>query len=145
MHIGGSWFSWEKLTICNSRIHFLLRYTRSILRMYHMIRKKQVLENLRFSVQSLSCVWFFLTPRDEAHQAILSITNSLNLLKLMSIESVMPFKHLILHCPLLLLPSICPNIKVFYNDFSSWHQVAKVMGASASASVLPMNIQDNFH
>ena len=84
--------------------------------MYHVIRKKKVLENLRFSVQSLSCVHFFLTPQAEAHQALLSITNSRNLLKLMSIESVMPFKHLILYYPLVLLPSSCPNIRVVYNE-----------------------------
>ena len=51
-----------------------------------------------------------------AHQASLSITNSLSLLKLMSIESVMPSNHLILCCPLLLLPSIFPSIRVFSNE-----------------------------
>ena len=56
-----------------------------------------------------------MTPWTAAHQASLSITNSQNLLKLMSFESVMPFNHLILCHPLLLLPSIFPNIRVFSN------------------------------
>ena len=68
------------------------------------------------SVQSLSCVQFFLTPWTAAHQASLSITNSPSLLKLMSIESVMPSNHLILCRPLLLLPSIFPSIRVFSNE-----------------------------
>ena len=55
------------------------------------------------------------TPWTAAHQASLSITNSRSLLKLMSIESVMPSNHLILCCPLLLLPSIFPSIRVFSN------------------------------
>ena len=62
------------------------------------------------SVQSLSCVQFFLTPWRTAHQAFLSITNSQGLLKFMSIELVMPSNHLILCHPLLLLPSIFPSI-----------------------------------
>ena len=66
------------------------------------------------SVQSLSRVWLFATPWTAAHQASLSITNSQSLLKLMSIESVMPSNHL---CrPLLLLPSIFPSIRVFSNE-----------------------------
>ena len=67
------------------------------------------------SVQSLSPVWLFATPWTTAHQASLSITNSRSLLKLMSIESVMPSNHLILCRPLLLLPSIFPSIRVFSN------------------------------
>ena len=67
-------------------------------------------------VQSLSCVWFFVTPWTAAHQASLSITNSQSLPKLMSIESVMPSNHLILCCPLLLLPLIFPSIRVFSNE-----------------------------
>ena len=65
------------------------------------------------SVQSLSRVWLFVTPWTAVCQAFLSITNSLSLPKLMSIESVMPFNHLILCHPLLLLPSIFPSIKIF--------------------------------
>ena len=66
------------------------------------------------SVQFLSCVQLFPTPRTVALQASLSITNSRSLLKLMSIESVMPSNHLILCCPLL-LPSIFPSIRIFSN------------------------------
>ena len=68
------------------------------------------------SVQSLSCVQLFAIPWTAAHQASLSITNSKRLLKLMSIESVMPSNHLILCHPLLLLPSIFPSIRVFSNE-----------------------------
>ena len=67
------------------------------------------------SVQSLSHVWLFVTPWTAAHQASLSITDSWNLLKLMSIESVMSSNHLILCHPLLLLPSVFPSIRVFFN------------------------------
>jgi len=68
------------------------------------------------SIQSFSCVWLFVTPRTAAHQAYLSITNSRSLLKLMSIELVMPSNHLILCHPLLLLPSIFSSIRVFSNE-----------------------------
>ena len=68
------------------------------------------------SVQSLSRVWYFATPWTTAHQASLSITNSRNLPKLMSIELVMPSNHLILCLPLLLLPSIFPSIRVFSSE-----------------------------
>ena len=68
------------------------------------------------SVQSLSHVWIFATSWTAAHQASLSITNSQNLLKLMSIKSVMPSNHLILCHPLFLLPSIFPSIRVFTNE-----------------------------
>ena len=68
------------------------------------------------SVQSLRHVWLFATPWTAAHQASLSITNSWSLLKLMSIESVMPSNYLILCRPLLLLPSIFPSIRVFSNE-----------------------------
>ena len=94
------------------------------------------------SVQLLSCVWLFATPWNVARQASLSITNSQNLLKLMSIESVMPSNYLIL-CHPLLLPSIFPSIRSFLMSqfFPSGGQST---GVSASASVLPMNIQDWF-
>ena len=68
------------------------------------------------SVQSLSRVQLFVTPWTAAHQAFLSIANSWSLLKLMSIESVIPSNHLILCCPLLLMPSIFPSIRVFSNE-----------------------------
>ena len=68
------------------------------------------------SVQSLSHVWLFVTPWTIAHQASLSITNSWSPPKLMSIELAMQSNHLILCCPLLLLPSIFPSIRVFSNE-----------------------------
>ena len=68
------------------------------------------------SVQLLSCMGLFATPRTAAHQASLSITNSRSLLKLMSIELVMPSNHLILCRPLHLLPSIFHSIRVFSNE-----------------------------
>ena len=68
------------------------------------------------SVQLLSRVRLFVTPWTAACQASLSITNSWSLLKLMSIESVMPSNLLILYCPLLLPPSIFPSIRVFSNE-----------------------------
>ena len=73
--------------------------------------------NLLFSsVHLLSCVWLFATPWSAAHQASLSITNSWSLLKLMSIELVIPSNHFILCHPLLLLPSIFSSIRVFSNE-----------------------------
>ena len=68
------------------------------------------------SVQSISHVRLFETPWTAAHQASLSITNSWSLLKLMFIESMMPSNHPILCCPLLLLASIFPSIRVFSNE-----------------------------
>ena len=68
------------------------------------------------SVQSLSRVQLFVTPWTAARQASLSITNFQSLLKLMSIESVMPSNHLILCGPLLLLPLVFPSIRVFSNE-----------------------------
>ena len=68
------------------------------------------------SVQLFSCGQLFQTPWTAAHQASLSITNSRSLLKLMSIESVMPSNHLILCHPLLFPPSIFPSIRVFSNE-----------------------------
>ncbi|XDA72702.1 hypothetical protein R6Z07M_002975 [Ovis aries] len=88
------------------------------------------------SVQSLSRVQLFVTPWTAARQASLSITNSQSLFRLMSIELVMPSNHLILCCPRLLPPSIFPSIRVFTNESG------QSIGVSASASVLPMNIQD---
>ena len=68
------------------------------------------------SVQSLNRVQLFVTPRTAAGQASLSITNSQSLLKLMSVNLVMPSNHLILCHPLLLLHSIFPSIRVFSNE-----------------------------
>ena len=93
------------------------------------------------SVQSLSHVQLFVTPWTAGCQASLAITNSWNLPKLMSIELVMPSSYLILCCPLLLLPSIFPSIRVFPMSqlFASGGQN---IGVSASTSVFPVNIQD---
>ena len=84
-----------------------------------------------------------VTPWTAVHQASLSTTNSQSLLKFLSIESVMPSNHLTLWPPLLLLPSVFPHTRVFYNESvlrNRWPNI----GVSASASVLPMNIQDWF-
>ena len=69
-------------------------------------------------IQLLSCVRLFATSWTAAHQASLSFTSSLSLLKLMSIESVMPSNHLILCHPLFLLPSVFPSIRVFSNELA---------------------------
>ena len=94
-------------------------------------------------IQSLTRVPLFVTPWVAALQASLSFTISQSLLKLMSIESVMPSNHLILCHPLLLLPSIFPSIRVFpVSEFFA--SCGQSIGASASISVLPINIQDWF-
>ena len=72
-----------------------------------------------FVVEPISHIWLFVIPWPAAHQASLSFTISQSLLKLMSIESVMPSSHLTLCRPLLLLPSIFPSIRVFPSE--SWH------------------------
>ena len=89
------------------------------------------------SVQSLSLVWLFATPWIAARQASLSITNSRSLLKLMSIESVMPSSHLILCRPLLLLPPILPSIRVFSNESALHMRWPKYW--SFSFSISPSN------
>ena len=89
------------------------------------------------SVQLLRRVWLFSTPWTAACQASLSITNAQSLLKLTSIESVMPSDHLILCHPLLLLPSIFLSFRVFSNE-------SRGQSIAASASVLPVNIQGWF-
>ena len=73
-------------------------------------------QNQFSSVQLLSRVWLFATPWTAARQASLSIISSRSLLKLMSIELVMPSSHLILCCPLILLTPIAPSIRVFSNE-----------------------------
>ena len=96
---------------------------------------------VQFSSVAQSCR-LFATPWTAARQASLSI-NSRSLLKLMSIESVMPSNHLTLCRPLLLLPSIFPSIRVFSKG-SVLPSGGQSIGVSASASVLPMNIQGWF-
>ena len=82
----------------------------------HFIQQKPT----QHSVQSLSCLRLFVIPQTAARQASLSITNSRSPSRPMSTESVMPFTHLILCHPLLLLPSIFPSIRVFSNE-SAFH------------------------
>ena len=89
------------------------------------------------SVQLLSHVRFFVIPWTAAHQASLSITNSRSLLKLMSIELVMPFNHLILCCPLLFFPSIFPSIRAFSNESALHIRWPKYW--SFSVSISPSN------
>ena len=86
------------------------------------------------SVQMLSLVWLFVTSWTPAHQVFPSIISSWSLLKLMSIELAMPSNYLILCRPLLFLHSVFPSIRSFASGGQS-------IGVSASASVLPVNIQ----
>ena len=89
------------------------------------------------------CVWHFVTPWTATHQASLSFTVSWSLLRFMSIEMVMPSNYFICYRPLLFLPSSFPSSRTFPMSplFASGGQS---IGASASASVLPMNIQGWF-
>ena len=94
-------------------------------------------------IQSLSHVQVFASPWAAARQAFLLFTITWSWLKLISIESVMPSNYLILCRPLLLLPSIFPGIRVFSDELAlriRWPRI----GASASASVLPVDIQGWF-
>ena len=92
------------------------RGTRDQIANIHWIIEKVREFQKNSSVQSLSCVQLFDIPWTAARQASLSVTNSWSLLKVISIESVMPSNHLILCHPLLLLPSIFPSIRVFSNE-----------------------------
>ena len=97
---------------------------------WHLLR-------LLFVVQSLNRVWFFSTPWTIPRQTSLSFTISRSLLKLMSIESVMPSNHLILCHPLLLLPSLFPSIRVFSNELALCIWWPKYW--SSSFSISPSN------
>ena len=96
------------------------------------------------SVQLLSHVWLFRTPWTAALQASLSITNSWSLHKLMSFESMMPSSHLILCHLLLLSPSIFPSIRERFTRSQVTTSGGQSDGVSASASILPKNIQNWF-
>ena len=89
------------------------------------------------TIQSLSCVPLFVTPRTAVCWVSLSITNSQSLLKLMSIESVMPSNHLVHCCPLLLLPSIFPSLRVFSKESILHMRWSKY--SSFSFSISPSN------
>ena len=95
-------------------------------------------------VQSLSHVWLFETPRTAVHEASLSFTISHSLLKLISIELMMPSNHFILCHPLLLLPSIFPNIRVFSYESALHIRWPKFWSFNFSFSINPPNIQDWF-
>ena len=109
--------------------------------MKRLTQDKAIVSSVQFSSVSQR-VRLFATPFTTACQASLSITNSRSLLKLTSIESVMPSNHLIL-CHPLLPPSIFPSIRVFSSE-SVLHISGQIIGVSVSALVLPMNIQDRF-
>ena len=83
--------------------------------------------SIRFSSVAQSCLTLY-DPMDSAHQAFLSITNCRSLLKLLSMEEMMPSSHLIICRPLLFLPSIFPNIRVFSKESDQWLARAKGRG-----------------
>ena len=108
-----------------------------------MFRSNRNTSNVTSSVQLLTHDRLFVNPWAAAHQASLSITNSWNLLKLISIKSVMPFNCLILCYPL----SSCLQFFLASGSFPTrqfFSSAGQSIGVSASASVLPMNIQDRF-
>ena len=87
------------------------------------------------ALKFLSCVWLFVTPQTATCQASLSFTISQSLLKLMSIESMMPCNHIILSHPLLLLPSVFPSIRVFSKQFAFCIRWPKYYSFSISNSL----------
>ena len=111
--------------------------------MFGKMHSSGLIEITQTSVQfNRSVVSDSETPWTAARQASLSITNSQSLLKLMSIELVMPSNHLILCHPLLLPPSVFPSIRVFSTESVLHIRWPKYWSFSFSASVLPANIQD---
>ena len=123
-----SWFSFGRVCISKnlslSKLYVFLAYSLLTAICYDPLYSCGISWNFFFdsdfpdisSVQLLRCVWLFATPWTAARQAFLSITSSQSLLKLISIESVMPSSHLILYCPLLLLPPIPTSIRVFISE-----------------------------
>ena len=128
-------FNWSIVNLqwCAQNINFWTENFISKVKRQAGRKRRQILS----SVQSLSRVWLFATPWTAACRASLSITNSRSLLKLMSIESVMPLSHLILCCPLLLPPSIFPSIRVFSNELVLRIRWPKYW--SFSVSISPFN------
>ena len=115
------WFIFKMEVTCPLVYHIspwiLPRITSLAPQRFHLISPaSSQIKDVHSSVQLLSRVQLFVTPWTAACQASLSINNSQSLLKLMSIESVMPSNHLILSCPLLLPPSIILSIRVFTNE-----------------------------
>ena len=104
----------------------------------NMKRGSTLLTVITVAVQPFSHVWLFATPWTAACQASLSFTISWSLLKLMSIKLVMPSNHIILCHPLLLLPSIFPSIRVFFNESALCIRWPKYWSFSFS-NILPMN------
>ena len=123
------------LLMCRQLTAFLL---------YPYIVKRKTISAMWLFVQCSVVSDSFWPPCTVAHQAFLSFTINQSLFKLMSIELMMPSNHLILCCPLLLPPSIFPSIRVFSNESSLFTSGGQSIGASASASVFPTNIQDWF-
>ena len=102
------------MNMCSTTSIILFYFFDATQQLYKRVYLALELISIVSSVQSLSRVWLFVTPRITACQA--SLYNSQSSLKLMSIESVMPSSHLILCCPLLFPPSIFPIIRVFSNE-----------------------------
>ena len=130
-----------KIIIPNSAIYYTLQYFLVVCSQLIPLRNEECQLESQFyhfnSVQLVSCAQLFETPWTAACQASLSITNSQSLLKVMSIDSVMPSNRLILCHPLLLLPSIFPSIRVFSNE-SALH-IRWPKHQSFSFSISPSN------
>ena len=110
--------NWQRINLQNIQAVHAAQYKKDKQANQNMGRrpKQIVLQRRISSVQLISHIQLSGTPRTAAHQASLSITNSQSLLKLMSIESVLPSNHLTLCHPLLLPPSIFPSIRVFSSE-----------------------------
>ena len=142
LHHWAMYFKWVTCMVCELYLNKTVERKKGLLggsaakTVHSQCRGAQV-QSLISSVQSLSHVWLFATPWTAACQAYLSITNSWSLLKLMSVELVMPSNHLILCHPLLLLPSIFPRIRVFSNESAPHIRWPKYW--SFSFSISPSN------
>ena len=133
------------LSKCQSWGWWLLLMLVFYINVLHFFPLDKTLAIFKSSVQSLSRVRLFETPWIAAHQAPLSITNSRSLLKLMPIELVMPSSHLILCCPLLLLPPIPPSIRVFSNESSLFKPHPFIAYFLTSSNQLPLLFPLNPH
>ena len=126
--------TWASFTLTVTLFESMFRY---VLRLQEIA----ILASGLVVVQSLSCVLLFATPGTAAHQASLSFTNSWSLLRLMSIESVMPSNHLVLCRLFSSCPQSFPALGSFLVSRLCISTLGQSIGASASASVLPINIQ----